>query len=65
MGAEGNVRAAIGYTERTGKRPYFYANAHEKDYVPLKPREVGDFCSSSCIMMAVEALKRKRSSIPL
>jgi hypothetical protein len=36
----GNVRAAIGYTERTGKRPYFYANAHEKDYVPLAPVEV-------------------------
>jgi hypothetical protein len=34
------VRAAIGYTERTGKKPYFYANAHEKDYVPLKPAEV-------------------------
>lgn len=33
----GNVRAAIGYTERTGKKPYFYANAHEKDYVPLAP----------------------------
>ena len=40
MGAEGNVRAAIGYTERTGKKPYFYANAHEKDYVPLKPAEM-------------------------
>ena len=40
MGAEGTVRAAIGYTERTGKKPYFYANAHEKDYVPLKPAEV-------------------------
>jgi hypothetical protein len=40
MGAEGSVRAAIGYTERTGKKPYFYANAHEKDYVPLKPAEV-------------------------
>jgi hypothetical protein len=37
---QGNVRAAIGYTERTGKKPYFYANAHEKDYVPLKPAEV-------------------------
>ena len=40
MAAEGTVRAAIGYTERTGKKPYFYANAHEKDYVPLKPAEV-------------------------
>ena len=34
------MRAAIGYTERTGRKPYFYANAHEKDYVPLKPAEV-------------------------
>ena len=40
MGPAANVRAAIGYTERTGRKPYFYANAHEKDYVPLKPREV-------------------------
>lgn len=40
MSAEGNVRAAIGYTERTGRKPYFYANAHEKDYVPLKPAEM-------------------------
>ncbi|MGZ3258345.1 MAG: CmcJ/NvfI family oxidoreductase, partial [Croceibacterium sp.] len=40
MGAEGNVRAAIGYTERTDRKPFFYANAHEKDYVPLKPAEV-------------------------
>ena len=32
-----DVRAAIGYSQRTGKRPYFYANAHEKDYVPLAP----------------------------
>jgi hypothetical protein len=31
------VRAAIGYTERTGRAPYFYANAHERDYVPLAP----------------------------
>ncbi|MFC3097167.1 CmcJ/NvfI family oxidoreductase [Alteraurantiacibacter palmitatis] len=35
-----DVRAAIGYSERTAKRPYFYANAHEKDFVPLAPREV-------------------------
>ena len=34
------VRAMIGYSERTEKRPYFYANAHEKDFVPLKPAEV-------------------------
>jgi hypothetical protein len=40
MVVEGTVRAAIGYTEWTGKKPYFYANAHEKDYVPLKPAEV-------------------------
>ena len=35
-----DVRAAIGYSERTERRPYFYANAHEKDFVPLKPSEV-------------------------
>ncbi len=35
-----DVRAEIGYSERTEKRPYFYANAHEKDFVPLKPVEV-------------------------
>ena len=35
-----DVRAAIGYSERTETRPYFYANAHEKDFVPLKPAEV-------------------------
>jgi hypothetical protein len=34
------VRAQIGYSERTGRQPYFYANAHEKDFVPLKPVEV-------------------------
>ncbi len=34
------LRAAIGYAERTEKKPFFYANAHEKDYVPLAPREV-------------------------
>jgi hypothetical protein len=34
------VRAQIGYSERTEKRPYFYANAHEKDFIPLKPAEV-------------------------
>ena len=33
----GTVRAEIGYTERTDRAPYFYANAHEKDYVPLQP----------------------------
>ena len=35
-----DVRAAIGYSERTERRPYFYANAHEKDFVPLRPAEV-------------------------
>ena len=35
-----DVRAEIGYSERTERRPYFYANAHEKDFVPLKPAEV-------------------------
>ena len=34
------VRAKIGYSERTERRPYFYANAHEKDFVPLAPVEV-------------------------
>jgi hypothetical protein len=40
MACESSVRAEIGYTERTEKKPYFYANAHEKDYVPLKPAEM-------------------------
>ena len=40
MGTGGDVRAAIGYTEETGKQPFFYANAHEKDYVPLAPVEM-------------------------
>ena len=35
-----SVRAEIGYSERTERKPYFYANAHEKDFVPLKPAEV-------------------------
>ncbi|MCL6252235.1 hypothetical protein M3P36_14415 [Altererythrobacter sp. KTW20L] len=35
-----SVRAMIGYAERTEKKPYFYANAHEKDYVPLAPVEM-------------------------
>lgn len=34
------LRAEIGYSERTEKKPFFYANAHEKDFVPLKPAEV-------------------------
>lgn len=35
-----SVRAEIGYSERTERRPFFYANAHEKDFVPLQPVEV-------------------------
>ena len=35
-----DVRARIGYCERTQREPYFYANAHEKDFVPLAPVEV-------------------------
>jgi hypothetical protein len=35
-----DVRAEIGYSERTERRPFFYANAHEKDFVPLQPAEV-------------------------
>jgi hypothetical protein len=35
-----DVRAKIGYSARTERRPHFYANAHEKDYVPLAPAEV-------------------------
>jgi hypothetical protein len=34
------VRANIGYSARTERRPHFYANAHEKDFVPLAPAEV-------------------------
>ncbi|WP_338241641.1 CmcJ/NvfI family oxidoreductase [Aurantiacibacter hainanensis] len=34
------VRAPIGYCERTEKRPYFYANAHEKDFVPVQAVDV-------------------------
>ena len=44
IGAQPNsVRAEIGYTRRTERAPYFYANAHEKDYVPLAPVEVPIF----------------------
>lgn len=35
-----DVRAMIGYSERTERKPFFYANAHEKDFVPLAPQEV-------------------------
>ena len=36
--------AAIAYVARGGPRPYYYANAHEKDFVPidLQPMPVGD-----------------------
>lgn len=34
------LRAAIGYSERTERKPFFYANAHAKDFVPLAPAEV-------------------------
>ncbi|OYX10293.1 MAG: hypothetical protein B7Z08_01695, partial [Sphingomonadales bacterium 32-68-7] len=34
------LRAPIGYSERTARKPFFYANAHEKDFVPLRPAEV-------------------------
>lgn len=34
------VRAPIGYCQRTARTPFFYANAHEKDFVPLAPVEV-------------------------
>ena len=40
MSAGDPVRAAIGYSRRTDRKPYFYANAHEKDFVPLDPVEV-------------------------
>lgn len=35
-----SLRAEIGYSERTDLKPFFYANAHEKDFVPLAPAEV-------------------------
>lgn len=35
-----DLRATIGYSERTAQKPFFYANAHEKDFVPLAPVEV-------------------------
>ena len=34
------VRVPIGYCQRTTRKPFFYANAHEKDFVPLQPAEV-------------------------
>lgn len=35
-----DVRALIGYSRRTEKKPFFYANAHERDFVPVAPQEV-------------------------
>jgi hypothetical protein len=35
-----DFRAPIAYVGYEGKRPYYYANAHEKDYVPLAPVEM-------------------------
>lgn len=35
-----SVRAKIGYSERTERVPYMYANRPENDFVPLKPVEV-------------------------
>jgi hypothetical protein len=34
------IHAQIGYSARTERRPFFYANAHDKDFVPLAPVEV-------------------------
>jgi hypothetical protein len=34
------LRAEIGYCRDSGQRPRFYANAHEKDHVPLAPAAV-------------------------
>ena len=39
-GAPQTVRAAMGYCKRTERQPFFYANAHEKDFVPLAPVEM-------------------------
>ena len=39
-GGSTDIRAQIGYCRETGRRPFFYANAHEKDFVPLAPVEV-------------------------
>lgn len=35
-----DLRAPIGYSQRTERKPFFYANAHEKDFVPLAPQKV-------------------------
>ena len=49
-----SLRAQIGYSRRTAQRPYFYANAHEKDFVPLAPEEVkiADARGSECTLDA-------------
>ena len=39
-GKGAQLEAEIGYSERTERTPFFYANAHEKDFVPLKPANV-------------------------
>ena len=33
-----DVSATIAYAARTGIRPFYYANAHHQDHVPLDPR---------------------------
>ncbi len=50
MASQAVLRAEIGYTKETGKQPYFYANAHEKDYVPLAPvaMDVADARGMEC-----------------
>ena len=55
-----DVRAPIGYSERTERRPYFYANAHEKDFVPLKPAEVAiaDARGLGCSIIPVRFMTR-------
>ncbi len=40
METQEKLRASIAYVERTDKQPFYYANAHEKDYVPLDPVEM-------------------------
>lgn len=63
----GAVRTKIGYCERTERRPFFYANAHEKDFVPLAPVdvEITDARGRSC-SLDVEGftLVEHRSTLP-
>lgn len=35
-----NIRAKIGYSQRTERKPFMYANRPENDFVPLAPVEV-------------------------